>query len=554
MKKLSLLLLLLLLSTLVVIGCGTPTTAPSEPVKSIAPGAPATGTLLPGSTAQPVTPAKSQAPGATAAPAKPAPATPVYGGNIKWIEASAPGGPIGTSWDSPAGNPCQALCLESFFIQLLDGSYVPRLATSYQSNPKEPSITFNLRKGVKFHDGTDFNAQTAKWVLDKGKASGVWPGYRWNKSVDVIDDYTIRINLTMWRNSLMPIYTANQSYQYSPATFEKYGNEWMKWNMVGTGPFKQTSFQRDVSLTTVRNDDYWDKGKPYLFGAQYLFVADELTRLALFKTGGADILNSVGNARIASELKAEGYVVASLPSGADAMVPDSANADSPWANLKVRQAAEYAIDKEAIAKAFGYGFWRGAYQLPSPENQAYNPAIVGRKYDPAKAKQLLSEAGFPSGFKTKIIAPSSANRDVMVALQSYFSAVGIQADLDFPEPAKYTEISNGTWNNGLVYTTMTQPPNYNMSFGLSMPPEPRANFKSLKNPAGWLDLYNATMTSAEVDPKLQQKCIQAMYDDLSMIPVVYKTSQWILRKGINDYGLGQNNFQSWIAQNTWFSK
>jgi len=103
-------------------------------------------------------------------------------------------------------------------------------------------------------------------------------------------------------------------------------------------------------------------------------------------------------------------------------VPDSANADSPWSNIKVRQAAEYAIDKIAIARALGYGFKTEAYQLPSPSNPAYNPNLTGKRlYDLAKAKALLAEAGYPNGFKTKIIAQTGGNLDIPGSYSVLFS-------------------------------------------------------------------------------------------------------------------------------------
>jgi peptide/nickel transport system substrate-binding protein len=107
---------------------------------------------------------------------------------------------------------------------------------------------------------------------------------------------------------------------------------------------------------------------------------------------------------VASEPATAGYKIISQTAGAQALIPDSANADSPWSKLKVREAAEYAMDREAIARTFGYGYWKAAYQAPSPEAPAYVASIPGRKYDTAKAKQLLTEAGYPNGFKTKLIA------------------------------------------------------------------------------------------------------------------------------------------------------
>jgi ABC-type transport system substrate-binding protein len=122
---------------------------------------------------------------------------------------------------------------------------------------------------------------------------------------------------------------------------------------------------------------------------------------------------------------AQGYQVYTQISGTLSLMPDSGNAASAWSNIKVRQAAEYAIDKAAIAKTFGFGFSTAADQWYPKGMLPYDPSIPGRKYDVAKAKTLLTEAGYPNGFKTKMIGDPTVNKDIVVALQAYLSAVGI---------------------------------------------------------------------------------------------------------------------------------
>ena len=142
--------------------------------------------------------------------------------------------------------------------------------------------------------------------------------------------------------------------------------------------------------------------------------------------------------------------------GVNALIPDTANADSPWANQKVREAVEYAIDKEAIAKAFGYGYWKAPYQIVPPAcTLAYNPDFtLGRKFDLDKAKQLLAEAGYSKGFETTIIVMPTANRNVVYAMQDNLAKVGIKVNFDFPEMGKWVTdymTPKGTWHNAALY-------------------------------------------------------------------------------------------------------
>jgi peptide/nickel transport system substrate-binding protein len=559
MKKLLVVTLVLVVCTIFLTACGSSSPTPTGPATTSPVSTVASKTTPPLTTTASIAPT-SAAPTTTAAkPGASTPAAPTlskYGGILKTIEARAPGTPIGVIWETAAANPCMQVSMEPLFKEQIDGTLDPLLATSYEYDTSitSPSITLRFRKGIKFQDGTDFNAQAAKWNFEQEKTSaGGAGGTRYWKSFDIIDDYTVKVNLTQYRNSIMPFYATNSLYMVSPTAMEKNGIEWLRWHMVGTGPFTQTDFQRDVSLTAARNANYWNTGKPYLDGVQYLFVADEMTRLALFKSGGADVLNTNSNGRVALDLQSQGFKLASQINGIFALIPDGGNSDSPWANAKARMAVEHAIDKEAIARTFGYGFNQAAYQMPSPKNKAFVPTLEGRKYDTAKAKQLLTEAGFPNGFKSKIIAPNTADRNIIVALQSYLDKVGIQVELEFPEPAKYNEYQTISWKNALLFATIGENANYNVTFGYMLG-IPLPNFKSMKQPTNWPELYNAVMLTPQVDPKLQQKAIQAVYDEATLLPMLYTSDIWALKSSVQDTGYGTRSRSSWNPEDAWLSK
>jgi peptide/nickel transport system substrate-binding protein len=204
------------------------------------------------------------------------------------------------------------------------------------------------------------------------------------KSIEVIDDYTIRFNLKTWQNTAVITFATSTGYMVSPTAFGKLGAD-LNYMMVGTGAFMQKDFQRDVLLSFTRNQNYREQGKPYLDGIQYLFVPDALTAQALFRSGGGEVLQSYTDL-MTNTFRSLGYpIISSKVGGATSMWPDSANADSPWSNLKVRMAAEYAIDKESLVKTFGLNNWIAAYQSNSPVSPAYDPNLVPRKYDVAKA-------------------------------------------------------------------------------------------------------------------------------------------------------------------------
>jgi len=448
------------------------------------------------------------------------------------------------------------ICIYPLLDEAVNGDLFPLIAESYKvdANPNKPSITFQLKKNLKFHDGSPLNAQAVKWNFEKLTVGTMTTSSANWKSFDVLDDYTVRVNLTGWQNTHVRSFAGPASSLVSPVAYDTKGLDWMRWNMVGAGAFKQVSYNRDVDFKMVRFDDYFESGKPYLEGLQIIYVSDQMTSLALLKSGGGDVLGLGNNTRVAKELQDAGFRTSTAVGGTKMLIPDSMNKDSIWANPKVRMAAEYAMDKEGMAKALGYGFWDAAYQVASKDSRAYNPALPGRKLDLQKAKQLLSEAGYPSGFKSTIIAISTENKDTLMAIQANLKEVGIIVDLQFAEPPKYSTYQMGTWKDALLVGEVPPRPNFNAALNQAFEPN-TPWYKSMKKPDGWAEMINATLFSAAQDPALMQKCVKALYDDATVIPVYCPTSIWVTTNKVNDAGLGaRGSTTMWYAQNTWLSK
>ena len=545
MKRLLVPLVILLVCVFIVTGCGgTSTSTPTTPATTPAATKPAATTPAQSPDAT-VTQPPTQTQPATTDPSPTATSSQKYGGTLRYIYITGPNTPIGYPAEAIGSSvSTMQYCLETPLRETVEGKEGPRLALSYEVNPDQSnaSLTFHLRKGVKFHDGTDWNAQAMKWNLEKLKEVGFYAfdTTLWH-SIEVLDDYTLRIGLDEFRNTQMREMADGMGYMASPASIEKQGLDWMRWNMVGTGPFIQKEFVRDVSFSATRNPNYWDQGKPYLDEVQLLFVADELTRDALFKSGGADILTAT--LKQASEYKASGYNVIVQQGGVTVLVPDSENADSPWANIKVRQAIEYAIDKASIAKTFGYGFQQPANQLPSPINVAYDPDFQGREFDVAKAQALMVEAGYPNGFKSSLIVDPQANRDAAQAIQAYLAKIGIQLDIQYPQIAKWSEYQTGTWKNALLYTSLLEWPNYNSAivFFFGVPP---GFFKSVSKPDGWKEMYLDSIHTPSPpdwptgDVEQERKLIKAAFDHAMVIPISYSAATTVTTDKVQDTGLG----------------
>jgi peptide/nickel transport system substrate-binding protein len=348
--------------------------------------------------------------------------------------------------------------IETLFVMNDEGLLSPHLAKSWDVDPAKKTITLHLQQGVKFHDGTEMDAEAVKFSMTKLRTDA--GGKILNlESVDIIDKYTIRCNLSQWQNTFL--YTLAWSYGMviSPTAYDKHGKDWVVTNAVGTGPFKLVSAEKNIAYKAVRFDDYW-KGKPLLDGIEYHIIVDPMTRMASFMRGEQHVTLNLDPKDVRQLQDSGKFKVATAPGVIYGFLGDGSNPDSPFANINVRRAVGHALDPKTIATSLGYGYWSVCpqNQPTQPGRWADNPNVVGFPYDPAKAKQLLVEAGYPDGFKTTIYSINQPRYivDFVTAAQSQLAKVGIDAKLELVDSERYFKICIETyWNNGLLPIDMT---------------------------------------------------------------------------------------------------
>jgi ABC-type transport system substrate-binding protein len=288
-----------------------------------------------------------------------------------------------------------------------------------------------------------------KWNLDQQIAAKKTVASNWS-SIDVIDDDTIRVNLKYWEN--LTISNITQVGIISKVAYDTLGDEALSNHPVGTGPFIFKSFNKDVSLEYEKFPDYWIAGKPYLDGIKYICISDIVTSVSAFTVGDAD-LTEASEAKVMYDLsQVPGVSFVYADTGTMVLKPDAANADSPWSNKLVRQAVEYAINKELLVKATGYGIFTKADQCALPGTIGYIPNLTPRNYDLAKAKQLMIDAGYPEGFETTLCYTQNGYKDGAVAIQAALQEININATLEYADSAKYGQYLSNGWHNTAIYT------------------------------------------------------------------------------------------------------
>jgi peptide/nickel transport system substrate-binding protein len=319
----------------------------------------------------------------------------------------------------------------------------PQLATSWQVSKDGLVWTFKLRKGVKFHDGTPFNAQAVKTsfdrVIDKNHPFNQYGNWKYLtlglgpvKEVKVIDESTVSLrtekpyaplvaNLALW---LCPI--------LSPTALEKYKNDIVR-NPVGTGPFKFVKWVKDDQITLERNDQYWGQ-KPYLDKIILKAMPEVSARFMALQSGAIDIADDLDPDSIQMAKGKANFKSIERPSvnvGYLAM-----NTKRPILNNRlVRQAINHAIDKQTIIQTIFRGLAIAAKNPFPPSIWGYNDKIVDYDYSVTKAKDLLAKAGYPKGFDMELwampVSRAYMPEPVKTAelIQAYLAAVGINAKI-----------------------------------------------------------------------------------------------------------------------------
>ncbi len=265
----------------------------------------------------------------------------------------------------------------------------PELATRYEQ-VSDTEYRFYLREGVKFHDGTPFNADAVVFSFNRvlNKSNTRSSEYAFIDSVTKTSDYVVTIKTKYVYAPLVASLTDPVMSIISPNTRD-FNN-----TPIGTGPFKIAGFEKSVSATVTRNDDYWG-GKPNLDGAVFYYITDPMTRLMKLESGEADIAYDIPQAEVKRIMNISGLKISNIATTRTYFLYINLLKE-PYDNIKVRKALNYAINKEEICETALEGIaGKPATTLyPSIMSWSANDRVTPYTYDPTKAKSILAEAGF----------------------------------------------------------------------------------------------------------------------------------------------------------------
>jgi peptide/nickel transport system substrate-binding protein len=336
-----------------------------------------------------------------------------------------------------------------------DFSIKPELAESWSIEGDGKRIVFKLRGGVKFHDGTDFNAEAVKWNIERRLDKEVASPQRQQldpiiASVEVVDPLTVAFNLKQRSPGLLSLLGERPGFMISPAAGAKFGKD-LGNNPVGTGPFVFKEWVKGSHITVERNPNYWEQGKPYLDRIAFKDIAGSVVGAQRLITGELDYVGEMSPQEVKQLAGRQGLKLYPITVGRWYSLQWHMY-EPPFDNAKLRQAIAHGIDRKRINDIVMDG--KGTiYDGPTPEGLWwFNPNARTYPYDPAKAKALLAEAGYPNGFEYTLSTPQiGVLQQINQLIQEQLAEIGVKLKL---EPVAQSE-----WYDRLVKRTTNMSPN-----------------------------------------------------------------------------------------------
>src|SRR5881296_1794253 len=320
------------------------------------------------------------------------------------------------------------------------GDNTPSLAESWAASKDGLTYEFVLRKGVKFHNGDAVTAEDVKYSFDRYKGAGATLLKEKVKDVQILAPNRIRFHLREPWPDFMTFYgtSATGAAWIVPKKYvEKVGEDGFKKAPIGAGPYRFVSFNPGVDLVMEAFDGYWRK-VPSVKRLVFKSMPDETTRAAALKAGDVDIVYLLSGPIAADVKRTPGLrLAAAMPPGVVFLdLPEQWDPKSPWHDRRVRLAAGHGLDRNALNQAETLGLSRPTGAL-IPRVLEFARAYDPPAYDPARAKKLLAEAGYPSGFDAGDLTPFPPFFSLAEAIGNYLQEVGIRTRVRTMERAAF---------------------------------------------------------------------------------------------------------------------
>jgi peptide/nickel transport system substrate-binding protein len=426
---------------------------------------------------------------------------------------------------------------------------VPFLCDKVDVDSENAMVTFHLKKGIKFHDGSDLTAETVKWNYQIAIDAKNLQYHEMVKSIDVLDNYTLRVTLTEYNNQI--IHSLGYFFVISKESFEKNGVEWARVNCVGTGPFKFVEFKRDAHVKWTKFEDYWrkDEGLPYLDGIEVRFIPDPVTASSIMETQQADMWMGPGS-QYQRKLVDLGLKRQTGDAGLSMwLMPNYKRADGKWNNKKLREALEYAIDRDALTKAFGFGFSLPMSLIASTGDWGYDPNLK-RNYDPEKARRLIKEAGYAAPVKIKILTDANG-QSIAAGIKGFLDDAGFDCELDVADAGRYFGSVYSTGWEDLAFASSGTDANFLVTITRWFSPEATV-LPNFVKPPELIKMWNEAIkkVSATEQEAAVREMVKYIHDEALICPLYRLPSSGLMQTWVYSEYLKQGMSQ-WDLSREW---
>jgi len=328
---------------------------------------------------------------------------------------------------------------------------VPALAEELPKLVAPTTWEVKLRRGVKFHNGEEFNAESVKWSLERVKTGlRASSNFRPIEKVDIVDPYTVRVQTSKPWPIFPTIMTSRQASMYPPKAYAGKDSAFISKNPIGTGPYKLVRWSKDEEIVLEANDQYW-RGAPKIKTVVFRPIPDDAVRVAALQNGEVDvavnipphlanIINNHPKIFLSTAPSIRTLQLMFVTHEYDAQHKLVGPYKGVTADKRVRQAIAYALDVDEIIKGVLDGKAMRTATLLTPLHFGYDPALKPIKQDLGKVKQLLTEAGFPGGLELTLNSPQGRyvrDKEVAEAVTGQLTKAGIKTQLKTFEFVSY---------------------------------------------------------------------------------------------------------------------
>jgi peptide/nickel transport system substrate-binding protein len=412
----------------------------------------------------------------------------------------------------------------------------PELAVSNEVSSDGLAYTFKLRQGVKFHNGRAFTADDVKFTFERMKDPATaspfksqWDPIETIKKVEAVDPLTVRFTLTR-RTGPFLVYMAFPGSSIVPMKLVQSGHD-LNAKPIGSGPFKFVSYEPRNAIKFVRNDNYFETGKPYFDSMEYQLIGDITALTTAVLSGQVNFSNEIPP-KDWNRVKANKSLVAQTLEGSrfNWLLPN--NSHKPFDDVRVRQAVSYALNRASLVDGAFFGQATAITGGVIPKwnwGYAQDVQFAPDKGDIAKAKAKLAEAGYPNGFTTSMSIVSSFPQQMAMApiIQANLEAAGIKAKISTMEVPRYWDEVWGTSNFDITtmywLSPLADPDDFVTNNYASTAAVNVQKYKSTKMDDLLTQAKSAPSQDARKD--LYKQMQQLSMDDMPIVPLV---NGWLL--------------------------